>query len=267
MNLPNHNDAQTAIAAADLSASSETKANHDQSRADAPAAGQAEEGKKKPAKKGVRGPRSLRRTRAPRPGEGGETEARGGRPSEEGAQVSQVAEGALQEGTPPQRAARNNRKNEGRQQGKAGQKPRNKQGGANTNGKQRAKADSADEIFSFVTSDAYDSSADDGSNARREGRSGPQKGVRRDLTAEDDAPKLHKVLADVGLGSRRDMEELIIAGRVSVNGEPAHIGQRILPTDQVRINGKLLQRKVSKRPPRVLIYHKPAGEIVSHSDP
>jgi 23S rRNA pseudouridine2605 synthase len=52
-----------------------------------------------------------------------------------------------------------------------------------------------------------------------------------------------------------------------VNGEPAHIGQRILPQDQVRINGKLIQRKVSKKPPRVLIYHKPAGEIVSTSDP
>ena len=45
----------------------------------------------------------------------------------------------------------------------------------------------------------------------------------------------HKVLAEAGLGSRRDMEELIIAGRVSVNGEPAHIGQRILPADQVRM--------------------------------
>jgi 23S rRNA pseudouridine2605 synthase len=52
-----------------------------------------------------------------------------------------------------------------------------------------------------------------------------------------------------------------------VNGEPAHIGQRILPTDQVRINPKLIQRKVSKRPPRVLVYHKPAGEIVSNNDP
>jgi 23S rRNA pseudouridine2605 synthase len=54
---------------------------------------------------------------------------------------------------------------------------------------------------------------------------------------------------------------------VSVNGEPAHIGQRILPTDTVRINGKPIQRKVAKRPPRVLVYHKPAGEIVSHNDP
>jgi 23S rRNA pseudouridine2605 synthase len=63
------------------------------------------------------------------------------------------------------------------------------------------------------------------------------------------------------------MEDLIVAGRVSVNGEPAHIGQRILPTDAVRINGKLIQRRVSKKPPRVLVYHKPAGEIVSHDDP
>lgn len=83
----------------------------------------------------------------------------------------------------------------------------------------------------------------------------------------DDTPKLHKVLADAGLGSRREMEELIVAGRVSVNGEPAHIGQRIGPEDQVRINGKLLQRRVASRPPRVLLYHKPSGEIVSHDDP
>ncbi len=63
------------------------------------------------------------------------------------------------------------------------------------------------------------------------------------------------------------MEELILQGRVSVNGLPAHIGQRILPTDQVRVNGKLIHRKVSSKPPRVLLYHKPAGEIVSQSDP
>ena len=93
--------------------------------------------------------------------------------------------------------------------------------------------------------------------------------ARRAVTIDPDAdaPKLHKVLADAGLGSRREMEELIIAGRVSVNGEPAHIGQRIGPTDQVRINGKPLQRRIASRPPRVLLYHKPAGEIVSHDDP
>jgi 23S rRNA pseudouridine2605 synthase len=126
----------------------------------------------------------------------------------------------------------------------------------------------ADSVFSFVTSDSYDevAAAEDKAEFNKPHHRN-HKPVRRDLTADDDAPKLHKVLADAGLGSRRDMEELIIAGRVSVNGEPAHIGQRILPADQVRINGKLIQRKISNKPPRVLIYHKPAGEIVSTSDP
>ncbi len=79
--------------------------------------------------------------------------------------------------------------------------------------------------------------------------------------------KLHKVLADAGIGSRREMEEMIIAGRVSVNGEPAHIGQRILTSDQVRVNGKPLARKAPGRAPRVLLYHKPVGEIVTQDDP
>ena len=95
-----------------------------------------------------------------------------------------------------------------------------------------------------------------------------RRAAKQALNAQSD--KLHKVLADAGIGSRRDMEELIISGRVSVNGEPAHIGQRVLPTDQVRVNGKPLSRRVgggSARPPRVLLYHKPAGEIVSQDDP
>ena len=123
------------------------------------------------------------------------------------------------------------------------------------------KTDDADAAFSFATSDAFDS------DEPAKGRQAPPKAVRRDLTSDDDAPKLHKVLAEAGLGSRRDMEDLIMSGRVSVNGEPAHIGQRILATDHVRINGKLIQRRVSKKPPRVLVYHKPSGEIVSHDDP
>lgn len=83
----------------------------------------------------------------------------------------------------------------------------------------------------------------------------------------EDAPKLHKVLAEAGVGSRREMEELILAGRISVNAEPAHIGQRILPSDQIRINGKSFIRKDLSRPTRIVLYHKPAGEIVSHDDP
>ncbi|WP_175210078.1 23S rRNA pseudouridine(2605) synthase RluB, partial [Achromobacter anxifer] len=87
------------------------------------------------------------------------------------------------------------------------------------------------------------------------------------LNSDSVMPKLHKVLADAGIGSRREMEELIVAGRVSVNGEPAHIGQRVAPNDQVRVNGKPIMRANTKKPPRVILYHKPAGEIVSHDDP
>ncbi|GAA5233931.1 23S rRNA pseudouridine(2605) synthase RluB [Verticiella sediminum] len=87
------------------------------------------------------------------------------------------------------------------------------------------------------------------------------------LSSDVVAPKLHKVLADAGIGSRREMEELIVAGRVSVNGEPAHIGQRVAPTDQVRVNGKVLERRMRNKAPRIILYHKPAGEIVTHDDP
>ncbi len=92
-----------------------------------------------------------------------------------------------------------------------------------------------------------------------------QRGPRKPST--EDQPKLHKVLADGGLGSRRDMEELILAGRVSVNGQPAHIGQRIGPTDQVRVNGRTINRRAAPAAPRVLLYHKPPGEICTRDDP
>ncbi|NVM76438.1 23S rRNA pseudouridine2605 synthase [Duganella sp. SG902] len=198
-----------------------------------------------------RGPRQMREQRAlrqasmprPEPVAAAEGEAA---PAEEGAAA------AVRDAKP-----RHEQRNNGQQNQRNGKKKNGKQrGGQNAGG---AKGNDADAAFSYVTSDAFD--ADEG-----KGRP-PAKPVRRDLTSDDDAPKLHKVLAEAGLGSRRDMEELIVSGRVSVNGEPAHIGQRILPTDAVRINGKLIQRRVSKKPPRVLIYHKPAGEIVSMDDP
>ncbi|MYM65639.1 pseudouridine synthase [Pseudoduganella sp. FT55W] len=195
-----------------------------------------------------RGPRQMREQRALR-------EASMPRP--EPVVAAEGAAAPAEEGTPvarenkPRHEQRNNNQRNGKNNKKGKQR-----GGQNAGG---AKGNDADAAFSYVTSDAFDS--DD-----HKGRQ-PAKPVRRDLTSDDDAPKLHKVLAEAGLGSRRDMEELIVSGRVSVNGEPAHIGQRILPTDAVRINGKLIQRRVSKKPPRVLIYHKPAGEIVSMDDP
>lgn len=214
----------------------------------------------KPARRGVRGPRAMRNNRAAqRAAEAGESAA----PATNYAAGMDapdapipVADQALAEGR--REGQDRNRQPKGKKPFVKGQgKPKAPQLGL------RANDSGNEDIFSFVTSEDYD--LEDGGRTQRNG--GARKAVRRDLTSDDDAPKLHKVLAEVGLGSRRDMEELIIAGRVSVNGEPAHIGQRILPTDLVRINGKLLQRKVSKKPPRVLVYHKPAGEIVSHNDP
>lgn len=106
-----------------------------------------------------------------------------------------------------------------------------------------------------------------GDPRRRRGAPGGGAPLPAPLPASEDFPKLHKLLADAGLGSRRDMEELIIAGRVSVNGQPAHIGQRITPTDQVRVNGKPIKRSLMPTLPKVLLYHKPSGEIASRDDP
>lgn len=147
--------------------------------------------------------------------------------------------------------------------GKPGARGEQRQGDKSGNkqpGKAAApKAAGAEDLFRFVISEQFD----------QEDMVVPRTKAKpvRELTSDDDAPKLHKVLAEGGLGSRREMEELILQGRVSVNGLPAHIGQRILPTDQVRVNGKLIHRKISTKPPRVLLYHKPSGEIVSQSDP
>jgi 23S rRNA pseudouridine2605 synthase len=90
---------------------------------------------------------------------------------------------------------------------------------------------------------------------------------RRVLRPEPDAPKLQKVLAQAGIGSRRDMEELILDGQITVNGEPAHIGQRISFGDQVKVSGKPVRLRIVPPPPRLIAYHKPAGEIVTHDDP
>ena len=79
--------------------------------------------------------------------------------------------------------------------------------------------------------------------------------------------KLHKVLAQSGLGSRRTMEEWIREGKVTVNGSVAAIGARVNPSDLIRIGRKVIRWPSAQRLPRVLLYHKPEGEIVSHEDP
>jgi 23S rRNA pseudouridine2605 synthase len=90
---------------------------------------------------------------------------------------------------------------------------------------------------------------------------------KRVLSPQADTPKLHKVLAQAGLGSRLEMEQLITEGRISVNNEPAHIGQRIQFGDQIKINGKPIRFRIAPPPPRVIAYHKPVGEVVTNEDP
>ncbi len=99
------------------------------------------------------------------------------------------------------------------------------------------------------------------------GQGQPLPAAKRVLAPEADAPKLHKVLAQSGVGSRRDLEQMIGAGRVTVNGEVAHTGQRISFGDRIQLDGKPVRYRIAPPPPRVLAYHKPAGEVVSHDDP
>ena len=79
--------------------------------------------------------------------------------------------------------------------------------------------------------------------------------------------KLQKVLAQAGFGSRRTMEEWIAAGRVSVNGEPATLGMRVVPGDLVKTERRTIRVGEREQTVRVLLYHKPEGEIVSRDDP
>lgn len=90
---------------------------------------------------------------------------------------------------------------------------------------------------------------------------------RRVLAPDAEAPKLQKVLAQAGVGSRRDLEQMIIDKRVTVNEEVAHTGQRVSWGDRVAVDGKPVRVRIAPLPARVIAYHKPAGEVVSHDDP
>lgn len=79
--------------------------------------------------------------------------------------------------------------------------------------------------------------------------------------------KLQKVLAQSGLGSRRAMEEIIKSGKVKVNGEPANLGMRVTTEDLIQVGRRQIKFKVTSRLPRVIVYHKVDGEIVSRDDP
>lgn len=80
--------------------------------------------------------------------------------------------------------------------------------------------------------------------------------------------KLQKLLARIGLGSRRGLEEIIKAGRISINGKVATLGDRASLTDEIRVDGRPVRLKAEReKRRRVLAYYKPEGEICSVSDP
>ncbi len=81
--------------------------------------------------------------------------------------------------------------------------------------------------------------------------------------------RLQKVLAQAGIGSRREMEEWISTGRVTVNGVVATLGMRVAEGDRVQVDGRNVRLHLQAEPvmPRVLLYHKQEGEIVSRDDP
>ena len=71
---------------------------------------------------------------------------------------------------------------------------------------------------------------------------------KRVLAPQAEQPKLHKVLAQAGMGSRLEMEQLILEGRISVNNQPAHVGQRIQYGDQIKVNGRPIKVRIAPPP-------------------
>lgn len=115
------------------------------------------------------------------------------------------------------------------------------------------------DVFADLLSDAF--------NAQPVQQPVPHVAKKRVLQPQAEAPKLHKVLAQAGLGSRLEMERLIAKGRITVNNAPAHVGQRIRQGDSIKINGKPVRLRLEPAMPRVLAYHKPVGELVTLDDP
>ena len=82
------------------------------------------------------------------------------------------------------------------------------------------------------------------------------------------AERIQKVLASAGFGSRREIEGWISAGRLMVNSERAKLGDRITPADRVTLDGRLLKlERATPETRRVILYHKPEGELTTRKDP
>ncbi|MDX1755594.1 MAG: 23S rRNA pseudouridine(2605) synthase RluB [Marinobacter sp.] len=98
---------------------------------------------------------------------------------------------------------------------------------------------------------------------------GSERSRRRQSLPEFTAPeRLQKLLARAGLGSRRAIEDLIEAGRVSVNGETATMGQKATAQDRIELDGRKIDLEAASQVVRrVLVYNKPEGEVTTRDDP
>src|SRR5579859_4200968 len=87
--------------------------------------------------------------------------------------------------------------------------------------------------------------------------------------SEEPAERLQKVLAAAGLGSRREIEAWISEGRITINGRPAKLGDRIRGVDRISVDGKPVKalERASETRRRVILYHKPEGELTTRKDP
>lgn len=79
--------------------------------------------------------------------------------------------------------------------------------------------------------------------------------------------KLQKILARAGYGSRRQMEQWIAAGRITLNGSPAQLGDRAKADDRIEVDGRPLSEKKREPVQQTLIYYKPVGEVTTRRDP
>jgi 23S rRNA pseudouridine2605 synthase len=76
----------------------------------------------------------------------------------------------------------------------------------------------------------------------------------------EEAERLQKVLSRAGLASRREVEDWIRAGRITINGEPAVLGVRVGPADQIRLDGRLVRQRPTGGSARVFLIHRSPGE-------
>ncbi len=173
------------------------------------------------------------------------------------------------------------------QQVQQGQGQGQRQGRPQASGEAQDGAESVDDAqlhaeaqarFDALVSGAFDEDAEadgapvaeaaeiEASDDEGDGDAGGQS-AKRVLAPDADAPKLQKVLAQAGVGSRRDIEDMIAKGQITVNGEVAHVGQRISYGDRVAVAGKPIKVRIAPVAPRILAYHKPVGEVVTFNDP